>query len=85
MCLYDTLYNASQRSAHTFCRVVAVVGVPTASELSNGDLEAPALGGGLGLDPVFQVWSNLWNSGLTGEQQEYYNLSKVCSCSVKVC
>ena len=82
MCLYNLWYNASQRSVHTFCRVVAVVGFPTASEQSNGDVEAPALAGGLGLDPVFQIWSNLWNLELTGEQQEYYNLSKVCSCFV---
>lgn len=57
---------------------VAVVGVPTASELSSGDLEAPTMGGGIGLDPVFQVWSSLWNLDLTGEQYEFYNLTQAC-------
>ncbi len=55
---------------------VAVVGVPTSAELA-GDVETPVAGGGIGLDPVFQVWSNLWNSALTGEQDQYYNLTKV--------
>lgn len=32
---------------------------------------------GIGLDPVFQIWSNLWDLRLTGEEDEYYNMTKV--------
>lgn len=34
-------------------------------------------GQGIGLDPVFQVWSHLWNVDLTGEEDLYYNTSQV--------
>ena len=32
---------------------------------------------GLGVDPVFQLYSYLWNPDVYGQEQQYYNMSKV--------
>ncbi len=34
-------------------------------------------GGGIGVDPVFQTWSDLWNLDLVGDGDKYYNTTKV--------
>lgn len=33
---------------------------------------------GLGVDPVFQLYSYLWDEDLYGDGQQYYNMTKVC-------
>lgn len=33
--------------------------------------------GGIGVDPVFQIWSNMFNVDLTGQEDLYYNISQV--------
>ena len=35
--------------------------------------------GGLGIDPVFQIWSHLWDVDLNGEEEKYYNMTEVRS------
>ena len=32
---------------------------------------------GLGVDPVFQIYSYLWNINQWGEESEYYNITQV--------
>lgn len=32
---------------------------------------------GIGVDPVFQLYSHLWDAGLVGEERQFYNLTKV--------
>ena len=43
----------------------------------------------IGLDPVFQIWSNLWSLALFEQENEYYNMTKVgpgcISCTLMVC
>ena len=56
---------------------LAVVGVPNASALATGDVTSASVSGGIGLDPVFQTWSNLWSLDVTGEEDEYYNMTQV--------
>ena len=41
---------------------------------------------GIGVDPVFQLYSHLWDAGLVGEEQQYYNLTKVnCTSTLELC
>ena len=56
---------------------VAVVGIPNASALATGDVDSATANGGIGLDPVFQSWSHLWSLDVTGEQDQYYNMTQV--------
>ena len=65
------------------------VGIPTASELGTGDVESITAEKGIGLDPIFQIWSNLWSLDLSGNEDQYYNMTEVvirllysviCSC-----
>ncbi len=56
---------------------IAVVGIPNASALATGDVEAATVSGGIGLDPVFQTWSHLWSLDVIGEQDQYYNMTQV--------
>lgn len=56
---------------------IAVVGIPNASALATGDVEPATVSGGIGLDPVFQIWSHLWSLDVTGEQAQYYNMTQV--------
>jgi len=42
-------------------------------------MESASVQGGIGLDPIFQVWSNLWSLDLTGDEDEYYNMTEVSS------
>ncbi|KAL0034115.1 hypothetical protein WJX79_009686 [Trebouxia sp. C0005] len=58
------------------CGTVQVVGIPNASALATGDVEPASASGGIGLDPVFQTWSNLWSLDVTGEQDQYYNMTQ---------
>ena len=53
------------------------VGIPAASQLAARLQEHTGTEGSIGLDPVFQIWSNLWNLDLTGDQDEYYIMTKV--------
>ena len=55
----------------------ADVGVPSASELGTGDVESITAGKGIGLDPIFQIWSNLWSLDLSGNEDQYYNMTEV--------
>jgi len=59
------------------CLNIAVVGIPNASALATGDVEAATVSGGIGLDPVFQTWSHLWSLDVIGEQDQYYNMTQV--------
>lgn len=59
------------------CLNVAVAGIPNASALATGDVELATVSGGIGLDPVFQSWSHLWSLDVTGEQDQYYNMTQV--------
>ena len=68
------------------CVFAASASGSSSGALSGGDDSAgPQTGsihqgkGGIGLDPVFQIWSNLWNLGLTGQEYLYYNLTQVQS------
>ena len=66
----------------TFCAACAAASAPVPETASEGALEADSptansdQGGGIGLDPVFQIWSNLWNVDLTGQQHLYYNMTQ---------
>ncbi len=62
------------------CLNIAVVGIPNASALATGDVESATVSGGIGLDPVFQIWSHLWSLDVTGEQDQYYNMTQVQMC-----
>ena len=53
------------------------VGIPAAPQLAARLQEHTGTEGSIGLDPVFQIWSNLWNLDLTGDQDEYYIMTKV--------
>ena len=53
------------------------VGVLTAPQPATGLAEALSTEGGIGLDPVFQTWSYLWNINLNGEEEKYYNMTEV--------
>ena len=33
---------------------------------------------GIGVDPVFQLYSYLWDLDLYGDERQYYNMTKVC-------
>ena len=35
---------------------------------------------GIGVDPVFQLYSYLWDIDLYGEEPHYYNMAKVIAC-----
>ena len=53
------------------------VEVPTAPQPATGLAEASSTEGGIGLDPVFHIWSYLWNVDLNGEEEKYYNMTEV--------
>jgi len=54
-----------------------VTEAPAASQLANGVVDLMKSGGGIGVDPVFQTWSDLWNLDLVGDEDKYYNITKV--------
>ena len=50
---------------------------PAASQHASGVVDLMNPGGSIGVDPVFQTWSDLWNLDLVGDEDEYYNITKV--------
>ena len=50
---------------------------PAASQHASGAVDLMNPGGGIGVDPVFQTWSDLWNLNLVGDEDKYYNITKV--------
>lgn len=79
-CRVDVLLHRSNIEMLLGIRVVCTysgVGGPTAPQPATGLLEASSTEGGIGLDPVFQIWSDLWNLNLNGEEEEYYNMTEV--------
>ena len=61
--------------------MVRFAGPENPSDLSPGPggLEPEPVHRGLGLDPVFQTWSHLWTLEVTGEENQYYNVTQVHS------
>ena len=55
------------------------MGPHTAPQPAPGLAEPPSREEGIGLDPVFQIWSHLWDVDLNGEEDRYYNMTKVIS------
>ena len=55
----------------SFLPVPAGVGQAGTWAARNGTFE------GLGVDPVFQLYSYLWNPDVYGQEQQYYNMTKV--------
>ena len=53
------------------------MGVHTSPQPTTGPAQPSSTEGGIGLDPVFQIWSHLWDVDLTGEEDEYYNMTEV--------
>lgn len=51
--------------------------MPSALMLGTGIVDSGSMSGGIGLDPVFQIWSNLWSLDVTGEEDQYYNMTQV--------
>ncbi len=50
---------------------------PAASQHASGLVDLMNPGGGTGVDPVFQTWSDLWNLDLVGDEDKYYNTTEV--------
>ena len=61
------LLTFSGMGVHTSLQPAPVLAEPSSTE------------GGIGLDPVFQIWSYLWDVDLNGQEAKYYNMTEVKS------
>lgn len=61
----------------SFLLTYSGMGVHTSLQSATGPAEPSSTEGGIGLDPVFQIWSYLWNVDLNGEEEKYYNMTEV--------
>ena len=57
---------------------------PATSQYASRVVDLMNTRGGIGVDPIFQTWSDLWNLDLVGDEDKYYNITKV-TCLHNMC